>query len=134
MPHDVIIASASLTSVVVGWMQYLSTIPRHKVPVTPVLALALTIGGAAGGAAAIWLSAGQGAVSGWVVGLSSGGILLGLGFVGLLKQAPVPAGDIQVAVGEAMLPFTTKDSTGADFDSDSLRGGWVLFKFFRGLW
>lgn len=46
----------------------------------------------------------------------------------------VPTNAIRVAVGESLPDFTAIDSEGGAFDSASLRGRRVLFKFYRGEW
>ncbi|WP_108649466.1 peroxiredoxin family protein [Dongshaea marina] len=52
----------------------------------------------------------------------------------VLSQRKIQMDDLKVRVGEPLLPFTALTSEGDAFDSDSLAGKRVLFKFFRGGW
>ena len=63
----------------------------------------------------------------WAVGL--GALMLYLIFTGAQKVA-----DTMVEVGDVLPAFTTTDDKGESFDSASLAGSRVLFKFFRGHW
>lgn len=61
-------------------------------------------------------------------------LLLGPAFVVLVSLRHVPLGGIAVGEGDPMLPFRALCPSGAEFNSDSLRGQRILLKFFRGQW
>jgi peroxiredoxin len=78
--------------------------------------------------------AGEGAAGPLVYVPSVLGILFGSFILWILTQRKTPLGEIKIAVGDKVLPFTAKTSQGATFDSAELSGKRVLLKFFRGDW
>jgi thiol-disulfide isomerase/thioredoxin len=78
--------------------------------------------------------AGEGAAGPLVYVPSVLGILFGSFILWILTQPKTPLGEIKIAVGDKVLPFTAKTSQGATFDSAELSGKRVLLKFFRGDW
>ncbi len=60
-------------------------------------------------------------------------IAMGALFLWLLTQRKTPIGDIKLAVGDEILPFSVAGADGW-FDSESLYGQRTLLKFFRGSW
>jgi len=62
------------------------------------------------------------------------GILFGVFILWVLTQRKTPLGEIKVAVGDHVLPFSAVTSQGTAFDSSELDGKRTLLKFFRGGW
>jgi peroxiredoxin len=62
------------------------------------------------------------------------GILFGVFILWVLTQRKTPLGEIKVAVGDKVLPFSAVTSQGTSFDSNELDGKRTLLKFFRGGW
>ena len=61
-------------------------------------------------------------------------LVMGPLFFFLLSQRKTPVGKITVGVGDRLPAFAAVESTGEPFESQSLAGQHVLFKFFRGHW
>lgn len=118
------------------WVQYLSTIPRGKVPARPVgAALGHVVGLTLAALAMVMGRDGGGWISLIVWGMPIGFTLtLGGLFFFLLSQRKTPLGEIRVSVGEQILPFNAKTPGGESFASVSLEGQRYLLKFFRGFW
>lgn len=128
------LSAAGMVSVIAGWLGYLSTIPRGRVPQRPTGTFVLTLGGAAIAVAGVALAWRDGAASAGVITPAAVAVFMAAFFAWLFSQRRVPAGDIQVAVGKPLLPFSAKRADGSAFHSDSLGGKRVLLKFFRGSW
>ena len=64
------------------------------------------------------------------------GMALGfaLFFFWLLTQRKTPIGELQLSMGDQLLPFEAVTSDGTPFSSKEMVGKRVLFKFFRGGW
>lgn len=124
-----------LVVVILTWIAYLATIAPEKVPPRPIahaafmgLGLLLALVGFARsllldrvfspGAAVLAISAAA----------------LAALFFYLLTLARLPDGELKVAAGDSMIPFTARDHTGALVDSRTWRGRRILLKFFRGHW
>ena len=69
-----------------------------------------------------------------VIGTAAFAMMMAGFFLYLLSQRKTPVGDIRVAVGDTMLPFTARTAEDTQFHSDELAGRRILFKFFRGGW
>lgn len=130
------LAWAGFGLVAATWVQYMSTIPRGKVPARPIGAMVAQAGGlaltvyalAVGYSGSGWL-----ALLAWATPIGLAFTLGGLFFF-LLSQRKTPLGKLQVAVGEQFLPFTATTAGGDAFETDELGGRRVLLKFFRGYW
>lgn len=121
--------------VMVSLMSYFRTIPRGTVPVKTggfafrlSLGVALALTGIILGATG-QLRAGVPVYLPAVLAVFFGGFILWV-----LPQRHTPLGDIKVAEGDTLIPFTALTETGAPFDSSGLAGKRVLLKFFRGGW
>jgi len=129
----VALAGAGFATVVTSWVTYMATVPSGKVPLRPYRHFAVQAVGAGL------------AITGIATGATAGGALLptlvaapaltlaGL-FGWLYSQRATPVGRLQVAIGDAVRPFTALTPEGDTFDVASLRGRRVLLKFFRGHW
>jgi len=125
---------AGMANVLAGWASYLATIPKGQVPERPTLTFVLTLGGAAASVVGVGLALREGVATAGVVVPAGIAVAMAAFFAWLFAQRRVPAGDIQVAVGEPMIRFSCKRADGSAFDSEQLRGRRVLLKFFRGSW
>lgn len=114
---------------------YFRTIPRGTVPVEIggfasklVIGVALSAGG-------IYLGYSGAGTAGPLVYIPAGlGMFFGVFILWVLSQRKTPLGNITVATGQEILPFTAETSQGDTFDSKQLKGQRVPFKFFRGGW
>ena len=121
--------------VVVAWLFYLARIPREKVPKNFV-GTSLIMGTGAAMTVLPALSAfGRGELPGAGATLAAF-IAFGLAwfFTWLLRQAPLPASELAVGVGDRLLPFTAPDTDGGSQGPADWQGRRVLFKLFRGHW
>ena len=118
-----------------SWLHYLWLIPQEWVPEKPRGHQAILLGGA--------LLTGIGAAMGWLEGTTQGLVFTALFlasaggagfFFWLMTWAPLPDGEIAVAVGEPLLDFEAPDSTGTVRSIAEWRGKKLLLKFFRGHW
>ncbi|MCA9665620.1 MAG: hypothetical protein KC503_08525 [Myxococcales bacterium] len=114
---------------------YLASIPRGKVPARPVGSVVLQVLALLAAIAALIVATRVAGTSlGATIAPSATAMVLSGLFLYLLSQRKTPVGKLAVAVGDTLLPFTSKDQRGAPFDSASLDGKRVLLKFFRGHW
>ncbi len=119
----------ALTLAVAGWAVYLIQIARSTVPAAPLGNIVVQVAALAGAAYGI-------ATAPSALTIPAGGVAMimsGL-FLFLLTQRRTPVGNIRVAVGQPLIPFTAKDAQGANFESSALDGRRILLKFFRGSW
>ncbi len=131
----IILVAAGLASVLVGWGTYLATIPRGTVPLRPVAAITLQLGGMGLAIAGVVWSARAGQTPGAALIAPAGfATVMAVFFMFLLSQRKTPVGNLKVAVGDTLLPFASTDSSGASFHTDSFADTRVLLKFFRGSW
>jgi hypothetical protein len=118
-----------------GWVHYMASIPRNRVPVRPVAHVTLQVLGMGMGTLALVLGvsseAGLGALA---VVFASLALMMGAAFLYILSQRKVPMGNIRLKVGEKLPTFTATTSEGVPFTSNALHGRRVLLKFFRGSW
>lgn len=120
---------AGLAAVVVAMLAYLASIPKEKVPPRPIGTLVSMAAGVVCGGVAVWLEP-----SALTISLAATSTGLAGFFVYLMSIAPLPDGDLQVAVGDELLHFEALLPDGSRFDSRDLGGKRVLLKFFRGSW
>lgn len=129
------LALAAVALALIAWGHYFWLIAVHRVPRRPrghlaalglatVLGVAGVIVGPVSGGAVSWLAVGLAPVT-----LGAAG-----SFVWLLGQAPLPDGELVVAIGDPLPAFTATDHRGEPFSSAQLAGERVLLKFFRGHW
>ena len=116
------------------WLHYLAQIPAARLSVRVLGHRFAMAAGMLAGLAAIPLAlladagvAGALVLAPWSLG--AGGF-----FFWLLTQASLPAGELQVAVGDPLPSFAAWTHTGEPFDTAKLSGQRVLLKFFRGHW
>jgi hypothetical protein len=128
--------SAAGFLVVMGTLvSYLRTIPRGTVPVqVGGLVTGLSLGSVLAAAAIVWSFQGSGAAHVGVIAPAAFALMMGTFFLWVVSQRKVPAGDLQVKVGDKLLSFAATTSDGAGFSSDELAGKRTLLKFFRGGW
>lgn len=123
------LVAAGFLVVITGWLRYLASIPKNQVAERTNGSIALEVAG--GGLAIAGVFLGAGPV--WIV-LGSFSILMSVFFLLLYTQRKTPVGDIEVEVGDRLLPFQCRDSEGERFHTESLVGRRILLKFFRGHW
>lgn len=133
----VVLAALSLLISQVVWVSYMLAIPAGRVAERPLGSLAAQV---------VAIGLGLGAMSTWALGEGGGGLgvlalpmaavgaFFGAFFLWLYSVRATPIGDLRVAEGDTLLPFTAWASTGERFDSAELGGQRVLLKFFRGGW
>lgn len=123
------------SSLVLGsWVTYMATVPSGKVPARPYGHLAAQ---AVGGLLALWgIASAIGTDAGLVRPALAGSLGLTMSglFFFLYSQRATPVGNLTVAVGQPLRPFTALTAERSTFDSDALAGRRVLLKFFRGHW
>jgi len=114
---------------------YFRTIPRGTVP-KKVGGFATKLGmGVALCAIGLYLGVTGDQAAGLLVYIPAVlGILFGAFILWILTQRKTPLGEIKVAVGDKVLPFSAVTSQGKAFDSSELDGKRALLKFFRGGW
>ncbi len=128
------IAAVGLLLVLGAWVQYLASIPEERVAVRPRGTVTVQSLGVLLSACGTWLAWRGG--TGWI----GAAVLLAVGsglmafFIYLIRTAPLPDGDLQVAVGDQLPSFAASDVDGRTFRSEELEGQRVLLKFFRGSW
>ena len=132
---EITLAAVSLIIAIMGFVTYLSTIPRGTVPVWPigtfitliiVIIIALT---------SIILNFKSGGIVGFIgIVISAFALFMGCAFFWLFSQRKTPVGDLKVKVGDKLLNFSAITSEGAAFNTDTLKGRRTLIKFFRGGW
>lgn len=116
------------------WGVYMATIPMNRVPVRATATLAAQAAAGLLGLAglALWALEGR---PGWGPPLLAlGALSQAAGFLWVYSQRRTPVGELRVAVGDRLLPFTARTADGQPFESESLAGQRVLLKFFRGGW
>jgi FtsH-binding integral membrane protein len=128
------LAVLGLGSVLGGWTQYITTIPRDKVPRNPVVMFITQAVGLVLAIASLVLAAQAGSVPGGLIAVAGFAIFMGSFFFILYTQRKTPLGELRVEVGGPMLAFAGVDSEGNTVNSDDWRGRRILLKFFRGSW
>ncbi|KPA21129.1 putative peroxiredoxin [Shimia sp. SK013] len=131
----ILTAMAGFAIVLISIILYFRTIPRGTVPekvggfaTKLIIGVALSLIG-------VYLGlTGEGMAGALTYVLASLGIFFGGFILWVLTQRKTPIGEIKVAVGDNLLPFTSMTSEGAAFDSSELSGKRTLLKFFRGGW
>lgn len=122
-------------SVFVGWFDYFAKVYRNAAPRRPTGTMILEVGGSLSALAGLILSFADGGSPGVaVIGPAAFALTMGPFFPAILTQRKTPLGDLKVAVGTTMPPFSALTSAGQPFHSDELMGRRILFKFFRGAW
>ena len=129
-------ALAGFLLVMGSWTQYLLTIPKGTVPEWPVGAIVIqALGIVAAVVGILTLSFDRPVLATISAILAVVTISMAAFFYWLLfTQRQTPIGDIQVQVGDKLLPFSALTPEGTRFHSDELLGKRTLFKFFRGGW
>ena len=118
-----------------NWGWYLSTIPKGTVPVYPIVSKVLQVDGVIAALVALFfLRFNAPLLDSIALILAVFAIIMGVSFLWLLTQRQIPLGDLQVKVGDPVMPFGALTSAGLWFHSDDLKGKRTLFKFFRGGW
>ena len=117
------------------WGWYMATIPRGNVPVWPIGSIILLSLGVVSALGAL-VSIGSAWLGGTIIVLILSVMSIGMAgfFFWLLTQRKTPIGDLQVAVGDTILPFDAVTSDGRPFHTDQIKGQRILLKFFRGGW
>lgn len=123
-------ALASLSLTLGVWLHYLAAIPRERVSPRPWRHMALLIAAVFLGLAAI---VGPSATLGSIAPAAAA-LGLALFFFYLLRQAPLPDGQLVVKVGQPLPLIEATSSEGELVRSSEWAGERVLFKFFRGQW
>lgn len=129
-----LMAAAGLLLVSGGWLAYLARIPAGRVSRRPVRFMLAVGAGCALALAAVAWSARAGSLGPLVVATAAPALVMGSLFFWLLTQRKTPLGNLKVALGDALLPFTATTSEGLAFDTADLAGERTLLKFFRGGW
>ena len=128
------LAVVGLGTVMGGWVHYISTIPRDRVPKQPiVMYVTQTVGLILGGLSLV-LGARASEIPIGLMVVAGFAIFMGLFFFVLFSQRKTPLGKLQVEVGAPMVAFESTDSGGHTIHSDDWRGRRILLKFFRGSW
>ncbi|HHH31330.1 MAG TPA: hypothetical protein ENK57_23695 [Polyangiaceae bacterium] len=128
------LAAAGMVSVLAGWAGYMATISEGRVPERPTATFVLTLGGAAVAVVGVALAAKEAAWSAATLAPAGFAVFMAGFFAFLFSIRRVPEGNLQVEVGEPLLPFEAKRADGSAFSTDDLKGKRVLLKFFRGSW
>ena len=128
------LALAALGSVLIGWGFYIATIPRDRVPRTPILMFITQVTGVGLGVSSFLVGSLAGDLPGAAIFTAGFAIFMALFFLVLFTQRKTPLGKIQVEVGSPMLAFDSKASDGNIVSSNDWRGRRILLKFFRGFW
>ena len=114
------------------WVIYLAAIPRETVPARPIGHVVAMLVGLA--AVAVGLARSFDPIDVLSIVLTVSALGLAGFFFFLLTIARLPDGELQVGVGDALLGFTTHDSSGMPVNTDAWQGQRILLKFFRGKW
>jgi len=127
------LAVIGLLTSFLGIVLYMRKVKQNRTPKTPVaLGLFMILGLVIEGYAVSITTNILGTIS-TLIPLSLSGILaLMLGYFLLNKNTPI--GNIQVKVGDSVLPFEVATSVGNTFNSEQLKGKRTLLKFYRGSW
>jgi len=135
MTPGLIPVAGGALAVMGSWVMYMATVPSGRVPARPVGHMVAQGLGTAAVVVGI-TQAISGGASATLIALSMGSLPLVMGplFFFLLSQRKTPVGKITVGVGDRLPAFAAVESTGEPFESQSLAGQRVLFKFFRGHW
>lgn len=131
----ILTAVAGFAIVLTSVILYFRTIPRGTVPEkVGGFATKLLIGVGLSLVGVYLGLTGEGSVGVLTYVLAGLGIFFGGFILWVLRQRKTPLGEIKVAEGDKLLPFTATTSQGAPFDSAELNGKRTLLKFFRGGW
>lgn len=129
------LGASALALVNVAWLYYLWLIPKERVPKRPLgFVAAMAFGSGIAGTSLLAAYQNDQPLGPLLWALAILTVFLAGFFVYLLRQAPLPDGELDLAVGDMLLPFGAIDSAGTRFHSDELRRKRVLVKFFRGHW
>lgn len=128
------LSAAGMVSVLAGWVSYLATIPKGRVPERPTTTFLLTLGGAAVALVGVVLTARDAMWSAATLAPAGVAVFMAAFFVWLFSQRRVPDGSLHVEEGKPLLAFEAKRSDGGHFSTADLEGKRVLLKFFRGSW
>ena len=121
--------------VMVTLVTYLRTIPRGKVPESVVgLVLGLLAGVGLAVAGVTWSIHSTGSAGVAVIAPAAFALMMGGFFLWIVSLRKTPLGDLQLKVGDILLPFEASTSEGSRFTTDELAGKRTLLKFFRGGW
>tara|TARA_R110002096_G_scaffold171490_1_gene344323 strand:+ start:70 stop:462 length:393 start_codon:yes stop_codon:yes gene_type:complete len=124
-----LLAVIALGIAVATWAVYLVAIAKNTLSGLPWTSMALMLAALGGGALAIAWQPTAPVIVPAAVGITMSGL-----FLWLLSVRKTPVGEINVSVGDTLLPFAAQRGDGSQFQSDSLAGQRVLLKFFRGSW
>ena len=114
---------------------YLRTIPRGKVPESVVgLVVGLSVGVGLAVAGVVWSIQSTGSAGVAVIAPAAFALMMGTFFLWIVSMRKTPLGDLQLEVGDQLLPFEASTAEGAVFTTDELANKRTLLKFFRGGW
>ena len=114
---------------------YLRTIPRGKVPESVGgLVTGLLVGVGLATAGIVWSIQNTGSAGVAVIAPAAFALMIGTFFLWVVSQRKTPVGDLQLKLGDKLLPFEASTSEGAVFTTAELAGKRTLLKFFRGGW
>lgn len=121
--------------VIVSWAYYARTVANETVQERLVgVLITLGLGSALAIASLFTLSFNQPLVAILSIILSLIAIAGTVYLYWLINTSQTPLGDLQVKVGDKLLPFEALTADGERFSSDELLGQRTLLKFFRGGW
>ncbi|MGI2960229.1 peroxiredoxin family protein [Vibrio alginolyticus] len=128
----------SLTAALVtaaGALSYFSKVKKRQTPKMPLLFISSLVVGSILGLSALSVTATSPSWSSAVVVLlASLPIMMSVVFYKTFKESKSPLGDIQVQVGDTILPYAATRANGSAFTHEELKGQRILLKFFRGSW
>tara|TARA_B110000211_G_scaffold228326_2_gene284372 strand:- start:716 stop:1537 length:822 start_codon:yes stop_codon:yes gene_type:complete len=130
-----ITAISGLVVMFIGISVYFSKLIKNKVPETPVgLFLALFVG-VVSGVVSLYLAIPNSFLAVLPVAIpASLSLFLALFFLFVFSHKKTPIGNIQVKIGDKLLPFNTTTAQGTEFSEQDLLGKRTLLKFYRGSW
>jgi len=128
------LAVGALVATLAVWVVYMAGVPKGNVPERPTGSVLIQIGGLGAAVAGLVLTFTGGSPSAAVIAPASFAVMMSALFLFLLSQRRTPVGNLQIKVGDRLLPFASHSSDGSPFQSDELADRRVLLKFFRGGW
>lgn len=132
---DIYISLVAALSTIAGAFSYFSKVKNRQTPKMPLLFIMSLIVGSVFGVAALYVTAQSPSWSTIVVILlATMPVMMSAVFYKTFKESKSPLGDIQVQVGDKVLPFAATRANGSEFTHEELKGQRILLKFFRGSW
>jgi len=135
MPSDLFFALVALLITLIGATHYFFKVKKHATPKMPLLFIAFLLAASLTSLISLYLTiTSVSLLSVFVIAAALMPIMMTIVFYIAFKEGKPPLGNIQVKVGDQILPFYSTRFDGNEFNSKELSRQRVLLKFYRGAW